>query len=121
MTPRNARIITVALLVALFLGTLMPGYWKDAALRPLHAPFDVSALAHVLLFALLAFIAPLARFPRLRAWHVPVLAFALALLTEGLQFLAIDRHPNLAGIAQDMTGALMGWLLSRRFARAPVA
>ncbi len=33
---------------------------------------------------------------------------ALALLTEGLQFFAMDRHPRLLDIGIDMTGAGLG-------------
>lgn len=116
MTRRTARIFVGLLLVALFVGTLMPGSWKDSALRPLHSPLDLSALAHVVLFAAIALALPHARWWTVRAWHIPALALALALLTEGLQYFAIERHPNLAGVLQDMAGALMGWWVGRRSA-----
>jgi len=121
MSTQLARVITTALLVALFVGTLMPGAWKDAALDPLHSPLDLAATAHVMLFAAITFMWPFARFWNVARWHLAVAGLALALLTEGLQFFAIDRHPNLAGVAQDMAGVLAGWLLLRRAQLRPAA
>jgi hypothetical protein len=114
MKTQLSRIVVTALLAALFFGTLMPGGWKDAALDPLHSPLDLAATAHVVLFAAIIFMLPPARLWNVEHWQLPPLGLALALLTEGLQFFAIDRHPNLAGVAQDMLGALVGWLLLRR-------
>ena len=109
MTRRVARWLTVALVALLFFGTLMPGSWKDAATAPLHSPLDLSMMAHVMLFAAICLMVPFARFWEVKSWHLPMLGLFLALLTEGLQFFAIDRHPNLAGVGQDMIGALLGW------------
>ena len=104
-----ARLISSFLLVALFVGTLVPGSWKDAAAAPFASPVDLAVLAHVALFAGICFTLPPAQFWRVKSWHVLVLGLALALLTEGLQFFAIDRHPNVAGVTQDMAGTLIGW------------
>jgi VanZ family protein len=38
---------------------------------------------------------------------------ALALLSEGLQFLAQDRHPGLVDVGIDMAGAVFGLLVAR--------
>lgn len=111
MTRRFARCLTVALVALLFFGTLMPGHWKDSAAAPLHSAVDISMLAHVTLFAAICLMVPFARFWDVKSWHLPVLGLFLALLTEGLQFFAIDRHPNLAGVFQDMAGAFMGWAM----------
>ena len=119
-----ARLFTVALLLLLFLGTLMPGAWKNAATRPFGNGIDLPALAHVALFAAIFSMVPLAGFWKVKFWHAPALGLALALLTEGLQFFAIDRHPNLAGIVQDLVGAVIGGAIGWRLAasaRAPQA
>ena len=120
-----ARLLTFAFLVLLFLGTLMPGAWKDAATRPFGNGIDLPALAHVAVFAALFSMVPLAGFWKVKFWHAPALGLALALLTEGLQFFAIDRHPNLAGIGQDLLGALIGgavgWRLAASARSAPAA
>ena len=45
------------------------------------------------------------------AWSVAgivLFSLALALLTEGLQFFAIDRHPRWIDVGIDMAGALAG-------------
>lgn len=45
------------------------------------------------------------------AWPRPrvlLAALALALLTEGLQFFAIDRHPRLLDVGIDLAGAGLG-------------
>ncbi len=106
------------LIALLFLGTLMPGAWKDAAIQPLATPLDLAAMAHVALFAAICFMLPFASFWQVKTWHVPLFGLALALLTEGLQFFAVDRHPNMAGIYQDVAGALLGCALWRAFTAA---
>lgn len=120
MNTHRARLLTFVFLAALFFGTLMPGRWKDAALVPLHSPIDLAAAAHVTLFACLAFLLPFARWWEVRALHVFLAGLALALTTEGLQFFAIERHPNLAGVAQDLTGCLLGWLAVQGWRRRRV-
>lgn len=119
MTPAMARAATMLLLTVLFVGTLMPGSWKDAAELRAASPLSLSAVAHVVLFAALAFVQPLCRWRWLKRERVPLAGLVLALLTEGLQFLAIDRHPNLAGWVQDMAGTGLGWWASGALAPAP--
>ncbi len=109
-----SRVVTCILIALLFLGTLMPGAWKDAAIEPLQSPIDLGALAHVGLLAAICFMLPFARFWKVKTWHIPIFGLMLALITEGLQFFAVDRHPNMAGIYLDVAGALlgcMGWRL----------
>jgi hypothetical protein len=119
MSPAMARAVTVFLLAVLFVGTLMPGSWKDAATTRVGSPLNLSAAAHVVLFAALAFVQPLCRWRGLTRARVPLAGLVLALLTEGLQFLAIDRHPNLAGVMQDLLGTGLGWWASGFLAQAP--
>jgi len=50
------------------------------------------------------------------AWpwsRVLLSCLALALLSEGLQFLAQDRHPGLVDVGIDMAGAVFGLLVAR--------
>jgi VanZ like family len=112
-TLRSTRLLTAASITLLFFGTLMPGSWKHSAERTIASPLDLAAMAHVALFAAICYLLPLARWWRVKAWQLFAVALGLALVTEGLQFFAIDRHPNLAGVIQDMTGATIGWASGR--------
>ena len=97
-------------LLALLVGTQMPGTWRSDTVQTLHAPSWVSSGAHLVLFfgmALVLWVRPLV-WPTQR---VLLAALALALLTEGLQFFAIDRHPRLMDVGIDMAGALLALLL----------
>ena len=96
-----------AQLVALMVGTQMPGAWRSGVIDALHAPSILSSLAHLVLFAGMAAVAaarPL-QWPVLR---ILVVALALAVLTELLQFFALDRHPMLRDVGIDLAGALLG-------------
>lgn len=108
----SARLWIALCTVALFFGTLMPGSWRDSATRPFEGVLPMSALAHVALFAAIMFLLPLARPWQLKGWHYPLLALALAVATEGLQFFADGRHPGLDGVVQDLIGAFIGWGLA---------
>jgi hypothetical protein len=108
MSRDAARFISSFLTVALFVGTLMPGSWKDAAASPFPRSLDLAVIAHIALFAGICFTMAPARFWDVRSWHVLTVGLALALLTEGLQFFAIERHPNLDGVLQDMIGVVGG-------------
>jgi len=99
------------LIIALFAGTLMPGPWRYAMEAQIHGPSYFASAAHFVLFccgSALAIIPPI-------AWRrVQVLGFALllALLTEGLQFFAVQRHPRWADVGIDMAGAMAGVLFA---------
>ena len=83
----------------------MPGLWRDTTVAALGVPGVVSPIAHFVLFCgitAVAYIAPL----RCPGFRVVVLTLALALLTEGLQFFAMDRHPSWIDIGIDMAGVL---------------
>ena len=56
------------------------------------------------------------------AWRLPrilLAALALALLTEGLQFVAVERHPQWLDVGIDLAGAGLGmglaWVTLKRF------
>lgn len=125
MPERPARFALPLLTAALLVGTLMPGSWKGALTPNVHAPIDLSVMAHMTLFAGICIMLPAARLWKLAPWHLPVLALALALLTEGLQFFAVGRHPSLVDACYDMAGAFVGWgtghLLQRVRAAAPLS
>ncbi len=109
-----ARTGSLLFTFAILLGTLLPGRFREAATRPFDLVLDVGLVAHVVLFAGLAFQLPFARWWHTQArWHVPAIGLALALLTEGLQHFVPGRHPNLAGVLQDLAGTLAGWTAAR--------
>ena len=103
-----SRAVLALSLMALIIGVLLPGYWRDAieaALVPRRLHF--SSLMHLLLFALSAAAlccAPF-RWPRSR---ILISALLLALLTEGLQHFVVGRHPRLRDVGIDLTGAVLG-------------
>lgn len=106
MSRRLAHSLLALHLLVLFVGTQMSGAWRDGIESGVHAPFPLSSLAHFLIFtgmALVLAVRPLS-WP---AGRVLLLALALALLTEGLQFFAIDRHPRWVDVGIDMAGALL--------------
>ena len=79
-------------------------------MESLLAPAAALSFAHFVLFcsmALLAGVRPL-------AWYcgrVVLLALALALLTEQLQFFAVDRHPRWLDVGIDLGGLFTGMVL----------
>lgn len=116
MTHRFAWCLLFVQVLLLVIGTQMPGAWRVGLENSLHSPWELSSWAHLVLFTGMAWVAsaPLAwPWPR-----VVLAALALALLTEGLQFLAMDRHPRLLDVGIDMTGAglglVMAWAAIRR-------
>ena len=97
-------------ILALFVGTQMPNAWRNGVEQTFHVPFSLSSWAHFAVFcgmSLLLLMRPLA----LAAWRVLGLALALAVLTEALQFFAIERHPRLLDVAIDMAGTVLAVLL----------
>ena len=106
MSPRLAWSLFSLHILALFVGTQMPNAWRNGVEQTLHAPFLLSSWAHFVVFggmSLLLLMRPLAYTAR----RVILLAMALALLTEALQFLAIDRHPRLVDVGIDMAGTFL--------------
>ncbi|MES2424146.1 MAG: VanZ family protein [Pseudomonadota bacterium] len=113
---RLMKAVLLLQVVALFVGTLMPGTARyvlerrvDSALSGPSLP--LSSLAHLLLFASVAVV--LRRRPF--NWSVPrivVATLVLALLSEGLQHFAIDRHPRLVDVGIDMVGTLLGLVIA---------
>ena len=84
----------------------MPNAWRSGVEQTLHVPFSLSSWAHFVVFfgmSLLLMMHPLAY----TAKRVILLALVLALLTEALQFFAIDRHPRLVDVGIDMAGTVL--------------
>lgn len=107
MSHQISRALIGLQLLALLVGTQIPDAWRSGAVQAMHAPSWVSSLAHFVLFAGMAMV--LAARPL--AWpvvRIVLAALALALLSEGLQFFAIDRHPRWRDVGIDMAGALVG-------------
>jgi VanZ family protein len=104
--------VLAVLLVLLVFGTQMPGAWRDETFRVIHLPWQLTKVAHFVLFAALA---GLAHLPLLRwsVWRLLLCAVALALLTEGLQHFAANREPSWSDVGIDMAGAVAGLLLAR--------
>lgn len=106
MKYQVSRALLGVQLLALLVGTQMPGAWRSGAVAAMHAPSWVSSTAHFVLFAGMALVLAL----RPLGWpvaRIALAALALALLTEGLQFLAIERHPRLLDVGIDMAGTLL--------------
>lgn len=99
--------------LALLVGTQMPGAWRNAALDAAGLPWQATTLAHLLAFGLMAW---LSQQPPLRwsLWRLAALVVALAVGTELLQFWARDRHPGLDDVAVDLAGAVLGAWWARR-------
>ena len=116
MTYRFARRLLLLQVLLILIGTQMPGAWRAGIEGSLHAPFELSSWAHFVLFVGMAMVA----YSRPLAWpwqRVLLAALGLALLTEGLQFFAIDRHPRWLDVGIDLAGALAGALLIMTIAR----
>ena len=107
MTHRICFSLLGLQLLALLVGTQMPEAWRSGIMHTTHAPPIMSSLGHFVLFAGMSML--LAMRPLVMpAWRIVLLALAVALLTEGLQFFAIDRHPRWIDVGIDLTGAVLG-------------
>ena len=110
MSRQLAWGLFALLALSLLLGTQMPGAWRNGVEHRLHTPFPLSSWAHFVLFTVMGLVLAI----RPLAWpakRVLLLALALGLLTEGLQFFAIDRHPRLVDVGIDMAGTLLALAL----------
>lgn len=106
-TLRARNIALVLSIVALLVGTTIPGSLKAQVEGQLWHAWPWSATAHFLLFGLIAAI------PRYgqdgwTPWRALVLAVALACVTEFLQFFVPGRHPLLRDGLIDLAGTAMG-------------
>jgi VanZ like family len=107
VTRRLAWVLLALHLLVLLVGTQMSGAWRDGIERSLHAPSFFSSLAHFVLFAGMGGLSAM----RPLSWpvgRVVLVTSGLALLTEALQFLAVDRHPRWLDVGIDMAGVLTG-------------
>ena len=106
MSPRLAWSLFSLHILALFVGTQMPNAWRNGVEQSLDVPFSLSSWAHFAVFcgmSLLLMMRPLGYTAR----RVILLSLGLALMTEALQFLAIDRHPRWRDLGIDMAGTLL--------------
>lgn len=117
LSVSGAWCLLVAQALLLLIGTLMPGMWRNNTVAALGAPGVISPVAHYVLFCGMAGVASISplRWPLSR---VILLGLGLALLSEGLQFLAIDRHPRWLDVGIDMAGVLTAIVIVR-YARSP--
>lgn len=106
-----AKFLIVVLVVALLFGTLIPGAWREGAIVKLGVPGVFSSIAHYALFMCMALVARISHL-RWSAKRVILAGVVLACFTEGMQFLAVDRHPRLIDIGIDIFGLLSGVLIS---------
>lgn len=107
MSHHLSRALIGLQLLALLVGTQMPNAWRNGAVQALHAPSWVSSAGHFVLFAGMAMVMA----ARPLAWPVArtvLVLLALALLTEGLQMFATERHPRWLDVGIDVVGALAG-------------
>ena len=110
MSPRLAWSLFALHILALIVGTQMPNAWRNGVEQSLHVPFSLSSWAHFVVFcgmSLLLMMRPLAYTAR----RVILLALVLALMTEALQFFAVDRHPRLIDVGIDMAGTLLAVMI----------
>ncbi len=112
LTTRTAVAALALLVLLLLIGTQMPGAWRDEAFRVTQLPWQLTKVAHFVMFMLIAAVAH-ARPLRFGALRVVAGALTLALVTEGLQFWASNRSPSLADVGIDMAGAALGLLVVR--------
>ncbi len=112
LSRKAALALLAVLLVLLLFGTQMPGAWRDEVFRVTHLPWQMTKVAHFVLFAGMAC---LARVSPLR-WsvrRVALAALALAMLSEYLQNFASNRDASWADVGIDMAGVVAGLLLAR--------
>lgn len=110
LTVYSARCLLMAQALLLLIGTLMPGMWRDNTVAALGVPGVISPVAHYVLFCGMAGVASIAPL-RWSLSRVILFGLGLALLTEGLQFLAIDRHPRWLDVGIDMAGVLTAMVI----------
>ena len=111
LSRQAALVVMVVLLALLVFGTQMPGAWRDEVFRVTQLPWQMTKVAHFVLFAGMAC---LSRLSPLR-WsfaRVTLVALALALLSEYLQNFASNRDPSWTDVGIDMAGAAVGLLLA---------
>lgn len=100
-------------MLALLVGTLMPGYMRDAMQDSLVPPaVPLSAMGHILCFFLMAGAIRVSAL-RLKNWQIAMAAVMLGALTEGMQHFAVERHPRLLDVVYDLSGALLGLFVIR--------
>ena len=116
VTRLVAWALLVLLVIALLIGTLMPGAMRDAIESKINAPVFFSPASHFMIFLCMALVTrlkPLA----FGVSQVMLAALALGLLSEALQFFAVGRSSKWLDVAIDLAGALAGLGLAERISR----
>ena len=93
MTRLLAQCLLAVQVLFLMVGTQTPEARRAGAVANLHAPDSISSWTHFVLFVGVAAVAC----SRPLGWpwaSVVAWALGLSLLSEGLQFFAMDRHPR---------------------------
>jgi VanZ family protein len=101
------------LVVALLVGTLMPGSTKAEIEGHLWSALPWSTLGHFGLFAAIAAL-PVYGSGRSTFWRAMLLTLLLAATTESLQHWVPGRHPLVRDALLDLAGALTGCTLQTR-------
>lgn len=105
-----AKRLQILLVLLFAIGTQMPGAWRSGIEASLHAPFGLSSWAHFVMFTAMAWVASS---PLMWSWQrIFLAALSLALLSEGMQYFAIDRHPRLIDVGIDLAGAGLGLMVA---------
>ena len=110
---KQAALVLLAVLLALLLfGTQMPGAWRDEVFRVTQLPWQMTKVAHFVLFASMACLSRLSPL-RWSVRRVALMALALALLSEYLQNFASNRDPSWTDVGIDMAGVVAGLRLAK--------
>ena len=110
---RKAALALLAVLLALLVfGTQMPGAWRDEVFRVTQLPWQITKVAHFVLFAGMACLSRLSQL-RWSIARVSLIALALALLSEYLQNFASNRDSSWTDVGIDTIGVAAGLLLAR--------
>ena len=116
MSYKFATRLLLVLILLLFTGTQLPNIWRVNIANGLNAPVILSWWSHFILFLVMACVATMQ--PLAWRWRrVLFAASGLALISEGLQFFTIDRHPRMLDVGIDLAGALIGFALVKIFIR----
>ena len=111
LSRQAALVVMVVLLALLVFGTQMPGAWRDEVFRVTQLPWQMTKVAHFVLFAGMAGLSRLSPL-RWSVLRVVLSSLALALLSEYLQNFASNRDPSWTDVGIDMAGVAVGLLLT---------
>jgi VanZ family protein len=111
MLSARTKSAAAGLVLAILVGTLVPGSVKSAVEDQLWHVVPWSSLGHLVLFGCLGWVLSQQE-PRRMIVPALLLAAALAFGTEWLQGWVPGRHTRMIDVAIDMAGALVGCALA---------